>query len=106
MIKGQKITLNANLNRDFAPSSPVNGRPLIARVEIVASNGKNLLTGLDSDAVWVIVDNELWSSSYSDEHFKEDRFRIVKIARDGPKFDVEKKLKLLYGFIITTIHTC
>lgn len=95
MIGGKQITLTAYLNRDFAPSSPENGRPLIAMVEIEASNGENLPDGLNTDAVWVIVDDEIWGSSYSDEQFKEDRSRIVKIARDGPKFGVGKKAEVI-----------
>lgn len=95
LIEGRQIKLNANLNRDFAPSSPANGWPLIVKVEIVASNGKNLPSGFDTDAVWVIVDGEAWGSSYSDEQFKEDKSRIVKIARDGPKFGVGKKAEVI-----------
>lgn len=95
MIEGREITLNANLNRDFAPSSPPNGRPLITWIEIVTSKGSDLPDGLMTDAVWVIVDNEIWGSSYSDEQFTEDKSRIVKIARDGPKFGVGKKAEVI-----------
>lgn len=95
MIEGKQITLNAQLNRDFAPSSPEDGRPLIARVEIVTSNGDDLPNGLETDAVWVMVDDEVWGSSYAGEQFKDDKSRIVKIARGGPKFGVGKKADVI-----------
>lgn len=95
MIDGKQITLSVNLNRDFAPSSPENGRPLVAKVEIKTSNGEHLPDGLATDAVWVIIDDEMWDSSYSDEQFREDKSRIVKIAREGPKFGVGKKAEVI-----------
>lgn len=95
MVDGKQITLTANLKRDFAPSSPENGRPLIAMVEIVTSDGTDLPDRLETDAVWVMVDDEIWASSYAGEQFKDDKTRIVKIARDGPKFGVGKKAEVI-----------
>ena len=91
IIDGQEITLNAYLWRDFAPVSPANGKHLTARIEVIASKGNDLPVGLDTDKVWIIVDGEVWSTFYTEELFKVDARRIVKIARDGPKFDVGKK---------------
>lgn len=95
VLDGRQITLNASLNRDFSPNSPPDGRPLIARVEVIALNGENLPERLDADALWVVVENEVWGSSFSDEWFEEEAHRIVKIARDGPKFGVGKKAEVI-----------
>lgn len=95
MIGGKQITLTASLNRDFAPSSPENGQPLITRVKITTSDGTDLPNGLETDAVWVMVDDEVWGSSYSGEQFKDDKTRLVKIARGGPKFGVGKKADVI-----------
>lgn len=95
MIEGREITLNADLTRDLAAGSPGDGRPLIARIEIVASNGEVLPNDLDTDAVWVMVDDQVWGSSYSGEQLKDDKTRIVKIARGGPNFSVGKKAEVI-----------
>lgn len=95
MIDGKQITLTTSLNRDFSPGSPENGGALVARVEIVTSDGEYLPDGLETDALWVMVDEEVWASSYAGEQFKDDKTRIVKIARDGPEFRVGKKADVI-----------
>lgn len=95
MIEEREITVSADLTRDFSQDSPEDGSPLTARIEIVASNGQNLPDGLDTDAVWVMVDDQVWSSSYSGEQLENDKTRIVKIAREGPKFSVGKKAEVI-----------
>lgn len=95
MIEGEQIILSASLNRDFAPSSPENGQSLIVRVEIKTSDGTDLPDGLSTDAVWVLAGDEIWGSSYAGEQFKDDKTRIVKIAREGPKFEVGKRADVI-----------
>lgn len=95
MIEGREITVSADLTRDFSQDSPEDGSPLTARIEIVASNGEDLPNELDTDAVWVMVDDQVWSSSYSGEQLENDKTRIVKIAREGPKFSVDKKAEVI-----------
>lgn len=99
VIEGREITLSANLSRNFASSSTSDGEPLLVKIKIVASNGENLPDGLNTDAVWIIVDDKVWGSSYYGEQFKDDKTRLVKIARKGPKFGVGKK-----AVVIVRIH--
>lgn len=99
MIEGRTITLSATLTRDYVPNSADDENPLIARIEIVASKGEILPDGLNTDAVWVMVDDQVWGSSYFGEQLKDDRTRIVKIAREGPKFGIGKK-----AVVIVRIH--
>lgn len=94
MIEGRQIILNAQLNRDVGSNTSDNGGPLGVKVEIVASDGGNLPNGLDTDAVWVMVDDEIWGSSYTGEQLRDDRTRIVKIVRDGPEFGIGNKADL------------
>ncbi len=95
IIDGVPLKLKPNLWRDFAPSSPADGKPLIAGIEIVASKGKNLPDDLDTDAVWVAKSEAVWGAHYSDELFEEDPKRIVKIAREGPKFGPNIKVEVI-----------
>ncbi|NBC04144.1 MAG: hypothetical protein GVY20_10615 [Bacteroidetes bacterium] len=99
MIEGRTITLSATLSRDYVPNSSEDESPLIARIEIVASKGEAMPEGLNTDAVWVMVDDQVWGSSYSGEQLKDDKTRIVKIANEGPKFGIGKK-----AVVIVRIH--
>ncbi|MDR9365522.1 MAG: hypothetical protein RI575_09300 [Balneolaceae bacterium] len=91
MIEGRTITLSSTLTRDYVPNSAEDESPLTARIEIVASKGEVLPEGLNTDAVWVMVDDQVWGSSYSGEQLKDDKTRIVKIANEGPNFGIGKK---------------
>lgn len=94
MIEGKQIILNAQLDRDVGSNTSDSGGPLTVKVEVVASDGGNLPDGLNTDAVWVMVDDEIWGSSYSGEQLRDDRTRIVKIAKDGPEFGIGNKADL------------
>lgn len=65
--------------------------PMSVRVEITTSDGTDLPDGLDTDAVWVMVDDEVWGSSYAGEQFKDDPSRIVKIARESSEFEAGER---------------
>lgn len=100
-MDGLELDVEAYLWRDFAPISPPDGKPLIASITIESKDSEPLPENLDTDAVWVIYDNDVWGSGYSDELFKDDRFQIRKTARDGPKFDPDVKvtvvIRILHG---------
>jgi hypothetical protein len=91
MVEGKEVILNAQLNRDVCSDTSEDGSPLLVKVEVVTSDGGNLPDGLNTDAVWVIVDDEIWGSAYSGEQLRDDRTRIVKIVKNGPEFGIGNK---------------
>jgi len=75
--------------RDFMPVSPPDGKPLIAIFTVMTVDSTDLPFGLQADAAWVVCEGEIWSTWIDEEApppEDEDPFRLVRIARNGPKF--------------------
>lgn len=85
-IDGLELNFEPFLWRDFQPISPPGGKPMIAKVTITANNGAQLPDKLDSDMIWVLYENQVWGTRYTETQFEYDPTRLVKVARDGPKF--------------------
>ncbi len=86
-IENQKIVMRTYLWRDFMPISPPNGKPLIALVYIETIDSSTISPSISADAIYVVNGTEVWKSYFSKEAAGEQKpFRIIKIARDGPKW--------------------
>jgi len=88
-IENQSVVLTTYLWRDFQPISPPNGKPLIALVYIETPDSSNLPSSMNSNAIYIVYNNQVWKSFFSTEERPPDEmkpFRITKIARDGPKW--------------------
>lgn len=100
-IDGLKLNFEPFLWRDFQPISPPDGKPLIANVTITAKNGSPLPEKLDSDMIWVLYENQVWGTIYTETQFEHDPTRLVKVARNGPKFGPGKGatvvIRITYG---------
>ena len=66
-IDGQELALTPYLWRDFMPSSPPDGKPLVALLRIQAADNATVSSSIHVDAVWVILGNEVWSSEVTEE---------------------------------------
>ncbi len=87
-IGNQKIFLTTYLQRDFMPVSPPDGKPLNAVVYIETVDSSDIPGSLEAQAIYIINGNEVWESFFSDDVPPENSsFRLVKIARDGPKWE-------------------
>ncbi len=103
-IANQSFILKTELNRDFMPISPPNGRPLTAFIKIETTDS-SVIKNVKSDRIYIVNENEVWASSYAEElppdYPSRAPFRIIKIARNGPKWgpnihvDVVVRLKAL-----------
>ncbi|MEX2463163.1 MAG: hypothetical protein WD513_02645 [Balneolaceae bacterium] len=94
-IDGMNLEFKSDLWRDFMPISPPDGKPLIARIELRSKDGRGLPEQLDTDAIWVVHKHEVWGSAFSDEQFDHDPSRLVKVARDGPKFGPDVRVTVV-----------
>lgn len=86
----QTFILRTELWRDFMPISPPDGRPLTAYIEIETVDSSAITLDMDSDRIYIVNGEDVWASSYAeelpDDYPARQPFRIVKIARDGPKW--------------------
>jgi hypothetical protein len=87
LVEGRKLWLSTFMWRDFMPISPPDGKPLIAIMMINAVDTIPLQATITSDAVWIVYNNQVWSSwTATDTVAPYSPNTIVKIARDGPKW--------------------
>lgn len=88
-IGNQSLVLSTNMWRDFQPISPPEGRPLIIIAYIETADSSDISSSIIADAVYIVYNNQVWKSFFSDEEPSPGElrpFRIVRIARDGPKW--------------------
>ncbi|MFQ5824743.1 MAG: hypothetical protein ACE5JB_11850 [bacterium] len=88
-VEGRKLFLFTSLWRDFQPISPPDGRPLIAIIYIESTDSTQLPASISADAIYIVYRGAVWKSWFSDEPIASDLQkpnRIVRIARNGPKW--------------------
>lgn len=100
-IDGFELNFETFLWRDYMPISPPDGKPLIAKVELSEKKGDQLPEKLDTDMIWVVYQNQTWGTRYEETQFEHDPTRLVKVARNGPKFGPGKNvtvvIRIIYG---------
>lgn len=88
-IDARFYRLETYLYRDFMPSSPPDGKPLIALILVTAIDQLPFPEMIDADKLWIINGQEVWETEFSDEERPQDpnrRHQLEKVARDGPKW--------------------
>jgi hypothetical protein len=88
-IDGREYILETYLWRDFMPISPPDGKPLIALIWVTATDSLAFPSSIDANRLWVINDELVWETEFSDENLPKDpnrKHQLEKIARDGPKW--------------------
>ncbi|MCL5029626.1 MAG: hypothetical protein M1480_11505 [Bacteroidetes bacterium] len=88
-IEGKNIYLSTFMWRDFMPISPPDGKSLIVIAKIETVDSSKISSSIIADAIYIVNDNQVWKSYLRDESPGSDLikpYRIVKIARDGPKW--------------------
>lgn len=100
-VDGIELSLKSDLWRDFMPITPPDGKPLIARIELRAQDERALPEQLNADAVWVLYEDQVWGARLTETQFEHDSTRLVKVARNGPKFGPGENatvvVRIVYG---------
>lgn len=89
LIDTRHLYLSTYIWRDFQPVSPPDGQPLIAIIYITAADTAQLPGSISADAVWTVYNNKVWKSWFTNEAISPSELkpnRLVKIARNGPKW--------------------
>jgi len=84
-IAGVKVTLEANLTRDFMPITPPDGRPLLATLGVRGVNGAPLPSGLVMTSAAITFGGETWQSTPEIIPIS-DPTLLLGQSRDGPKW--------------------
>lgn len=85
-LSGQTLTIAPYLWRDFQPSSPSNGRPMIAVIRVQSVDGSRLPAGVSADSVWVLWGAQTWAARAVEEQPRTASAIFEVVARDGPKW--------------------
>lgn len=86
-VAGQTLLLETELWRDFQPSSPPNGRPLIAFLRVRPADGGTLTAFFQIDALWIANGAETWATAVEEGHLTPGSASYEGFARDGPKWN-------------------
>ena len=86
-LAGQSISIEPYLWRDFMPSSPPNGQPLVAIVRVRAAGGAPLAPAIVADSLWVVMGDRVWAARAVQEQPRSATGAYLEvIARNGPKW--------------------
>jgi hypothetical protein len=86
-ISGATVRVEASLWRDFAPSSPPDGKPLVAILRIQTVDGTPIPPTLTADSAWVYNSAQVWAAAVLEEHLRSAGASFFEVvARNGPKW--------------------
>ena len=89
-VGGLSVRLETYLWRDFQPVAPADGRPLIAALRVVTTDGSPIPATLHANRAWVIMDGTAWVASVREEQGRLPGSAFFEVvARDGPKWGPE-----------------
>jgi hypothetical protein len=86
-LAGQTLSIETYLWRDYMPSSPPDGKPLIAVVRVRAAGGAPLDARLAADTIWVINGDQAWAAPAVRDAARNTQPEFLEVtARNGPKW--------------------
>ncbi|SHN47046.1 hypothetical protein [Cryptosporangium aurantiacum] len=86
-IAGAKVRISTHLWRDFMPTCPPDGRPLIAAVTVTTDPPSPLPPAIQAVRLVLVYGSTLWITRVIEEHHwmrNDSRFEVI--AREGPKW--------------------
>lgn len=86
VINGSEYVLETNLWRDFMPSSPPDGKPLIALIKVKTPETSTISPEINATRLWIVNNKEIWETEFSDEERPVAKDILEKVARNGPKW--------------------
>ncbi|MEA2076470.1 MAG: hypothetical protein U9O95_00440 [Candidatus Marinimicrobia bacterium] len=104
-IDSLQFILEAYLWRDFMPISPIDGKPLISINWLVNLDSVQVPLNLDMTKQYVILNDSIWISDYSDESRMTYDYKLENISRNGPKWGPHIEVDVISKITDSTIDT-
>jgi hypothetical protein len=86
-VAGVRLVLDAQLNRDFMPNAPADGRPMDAYVRLVEVDSLAIPAGVAPDHLWALQPLRAWSTTLGDDGERPLPYEVVRRAGCGPKWE-------------------
>lgn len=97
-VAGARLVLSAFLWRDFMPSSPADGKPMIAVIHLVTADSTDIPADLSPTCLWVLNGRQIWASTFSAEARPPGPpYELERVARDGPKWGPNIDVDVVVG---------
>ena len=104
-IDSGQFILEAELWRDFMPICPVDGRLMISINWLVNLDSVQVPSNLDMTKQYVILNDSIWISDYTDETRMTYDYKLERISRDGPKWGPNVEVDVISKITDSTIDT-
>ena len=98
-IGDASYAFGAHLWRDFMPSVPPDGNPLLAHVRVGELGAEQIAPDIEACCIWVINGSDVWTTHLSDDAWSRPPNEITKMARDGPKWDTGIEVDVVVGLL-------
>ena len=96
-IGNLKLEISAYVWRDFMPGTNSNGSGLICVLKLSDKVNRDIPTSLALKTLYVIKSNEVWTTDF-DEIRRDWKNRIEGVARNGPEWEVNRKVDVICKF--------
>jgi len=86
-IDNKNIVLNTSIYLDLMPG--VSETPMIVQINLETVDSSDIPTSINPKSLYIVNQSEVWKTFFSNESPRESEikpFRIVKKAREGPKW--------------------
>ncbi len=104
-IDSKRYILEADLWRDFMPPTPEDGRPMVSINWLVNLDSIQVPSNLDMTKQYVILNDSIWISDYSDETRRTYDYKLENISRNGPKWGPNVEVDVISKITDSTTDT-
>lgn len=104
-IGNLQLEISAYVWRDFMPGTNGNGSGLMCVLQLSDKVNQDIPTGFELKKLYVINGNEVWTTDF-DEIRRDSKNRIEGVARNGPDWEVNRKVDVICEFKFEGLTYC
>jgi hypothetical protein len=98
LVDSLTIVARPYLGRDFMPYSSPDGKSLLAVIQLSEIDSTALPPDTELLYLWVLYDNDFWSSQLDDEGQPHLPFQAIGVGRCGPKWGPYVEVDVIVRF--------
>lgn len=87
LIGAYYLRLETSLNRNFMPSIPAGGAPLVAVISLVEASQKSIKGKFELQSFKIVASEGIWEPTFLTDNTSGREFEIIRVSHDGPHLD-------------------